>query len=387
MKMMTTTNTVLAATLVAPYDLRIERFPMPSELEPGAVLVEMRASGICGTDKHTYRGETEQYAGTDHASSTPFPIIQGHENVGVIAAIGDGGARTFAGSPLAMGDRVVPAPNRACGRCRYCLDDFPYYFCRDLENYGNSLSCAEPPHLFGGFAEYLYLRPRTPIFKVPPELPDDVAVLTELFAVTHSLDLASRMPRPSGFRPGDSVAVVGTGPVGVVHAAKAALLGASQVIAIDRFSGRLDIAADIGATDCIAAGEDPRETVAAVESLVPGGVDVVIDATGHPSSFNMATDLLRDGGTLIEVGAFVDLGPVDFNPADLLGRNLTLVGVAGEDARSYDATLEMLAAHHATMPFHRAVTHHYSIADADEAMHTALDAGDAMKVVIGPGSS
>jgi threonine dehydrogenase-like Zn-dependent dehydrogenase len=387
MKMMTTTNTVLAATLVAPYDLRIERFPMPSELEPGAVLVEMRASGICGTDKHTYRGETEQYAGTDHASSTPFPIIQGHENVGVIAAIGDGGARTFAGSPLAMGDRVVPAPNRACGRCRYCLDDFPYYFCRDLENYGNSLSCAEPPHLFGGFAEYLYLRPRTPIFKVPPELPDDVAVLTELFAVTHSLDLASRMPRPSGFRPGDSVAVVGTGPVGVVHAAKAALLGASQVIAIDRFSGRLDIAADIGATDCIAAGEDPRETVAAVESLVPGGVDVVIDATGHPSSFNMATDLLRDGGTLIEVGAFVDLGPVDFNPADLLGRNLTLVGVAGEDARSYDATLEMLAEHHATMPFHRAVTHHYSIADADEAMHTALDAGDAMKVVIGPGSS
>jgi threonine dehydrogenase-like Zn-dependent dehydrogenase len=214
-----------------------------------------------------------------------------------------------------------------------------------------------------------------------------VAVLTELFAVTHSLDLASRMPRPSGFRPGDSVAVVGTGPVGVVHAAKAALLGASQVIAIDRFSGRLDIAADIGATDCIAAGEDPRETVAAVESLVPGGVDVVIDATGHPSSFNMATDLLRDGGTLIEVGAFVDLGPVDFNPADLLGRNLTLVGVAGEDARSYDATLEMLAEHHATMPFHRAVTHHYSIADADEAMHTALDAGDAMKVVIGPGSS
>ena len=222
---------------------------------------------------------------------------------------------------------------------------------------------------------------------MPPELPDDVAVLTELFAVTHSLDLAARMPRPSGFRPGDSVAVVGTGPVGVVHTAKAALLGASRVIAIDRFSGRLDIAADIGATDCIAAGEDPRETDGAAASLVPGGVDVVIDATGHPSSFNMATDLLRDGGTLIEVGAFVDLGPVDFNPADLLGRNLTLVGVAGEDARSYDATLEMLAEHHTTVPFHRAVTHHYSIADTDEAMHTALDAGDAMKVVIGPGSS
>lgn len=381
------TDTVLAATLVAPFDLRVERFPMPSELEPGAVLVEMRASGICGTDKHTYRGETEQYAGTEHASSTPFPIIQGHENVGVVVEIGDGGAYTFDGDRLAIGDRIVPAPNRACGTCRYCVENFPYYFCRNLENYGNSLSCSEPPHLFGGFAEYMYVLPRTPVFKVPPELPDDVAVLTELFAVTHSLDMASRMPRPAGFRPGDSVAVVGVGPVGLVHAAKAALLAASEVIAIDRFASRLDIAADVGATACVTAAEDPRETAAAVASLVPGGVDVVVDATGHPSSFDLAIDLLRDGGTLLEVGAFVDLGPVDFNPADLLGRNLTLVGVAGEDARSYDATLKMLAEHHTTVPFHRAVTHHFSIADADDAMQTALAAGDAMKVVIGPGSS
>ncbi len=255
---------VLAATLVAPFDLRIERFPMPTELEPGAILVEMLASGICGTDKHTYRGETEQYAGTDHASSTPFPIIQGHENVGLVVAVGDGGATAFDGSPLSLGDRIVPAPNRACGVCRYCIEDFPYYFCRNLENYGNSLSCAEAPHLFGGFAEYLYLRPNTPVFKVPEGLPDHVAVLTELFAVTHSLDLAARMPRPSGFRPGDSVAVVGVGPVGLVHAAKAALLGAGRVVAIDPFEARLDIAADLGATDCVAVGDDPGEVEARV---------------------------------------------------------------------------------------------------------------------------
>ena len=118
----------------------------------------MLASGICGTDKHTFRGETQQYAGTDHASSTPFPIIQGHENVGIVTAIGDGGATAFDGSPLQVGDRVVPAPNRACGECEFCRGDYPYYFCRRLENYGNSLTCAEAPHLFGGWAEYLYLR-------------------------------------------------------------------------------------------------------------------------------------------------------------------------------------------------------------------------------------
>ena len=377
-------DTVLAATLVAPYDLRIERFAMPTEIEPGALLLKMLASGICGTDKHTYRGETAQYAGTDHASSTPFPIIQGHENVAIVAAIGDGGALAFDGSALAIGDRVVPAPNRACGMCRYCLDDFPYYFCRNLENYGNSLSCADAPHLFGGFAEYMYIRPGTPVFKVPDGLPDEVAVLTELFAVTHSLDLASKMPRPSGFRSGDSVAVVGVGPVGVVHVARAALLGAGRIIAIDRFADRLDIASDLGATDCLVAAEDAAQTRAAVGALVPGGVDVVIDATGHPESFRPAMGLLRDGGTLLEVGAFVDLGPVDLNPADLLGRNLTLVGIAGEDARGYDAMLKMLAEHHRSVPFHRVVTHRFGITEADRAMQTALAAGDAMKVVIMP---
>jgi threonine dehydrogenase-like Zn-dependent dehydrogenase len=375
-------ETVLAATLVAPFDLRVERYPYPRVLEPGAVLLRMLASGICGTDKHTYRGETEQYAGTEQARSTPFPIIQGHENVGVVAAIGDGGASAFDGTPLGVGDRVVPAPNRACGRCRFCRDDFPYYFCRDLENYGNSLTSAEPPHLFGGWAEYLYLRPGTAVFHVPQGLPTDVAVLTELFAVTHSLDLATRMPRPGGLRPGDTVVVLGVGPVGLVHAAKAALLGAGRVIGVDRFRPRLELALALGATDAVDATGD--DAVARVRELVADGADVVVDATGHPDSFDPAMRLLRDGGTLLEVGAFVDLGPVAVNPADVLGRNLTIVGVAGEDARVYDATLKMLAEHHERVPFHRAVTHRFPIEKAAEAMDTALAAGDAMKVLVVP---
>jgi threonine dehydrogenase-like Zn-dependent dehydrogenase len=378
-------ETVLAATLVAPFDLRVGRYPYPAELEPGAVVLRMLASGICGTDKHTYRGETEQYAGTDHARSTPFPIIPGHENVGVVVEVGAGGAAAFDGTPLTVGDRVVPAPNRACGRCRYCTDGFPYYFCRDLENYGNSLSSAQAPHLFGGWSEYLYVLPRTPMFRVPDDLPTEVAVLTELFAVTHSLDLAARMPRPGGYRPGDTVVVMGVGPVGLVHVAKAALTGAGKVIGVDRFAARLDIAAEVGATDCIVATDDDQ-TAAGIRALTPDGADVVVDATGHPASFGPALALLRDGGTLLEVGAFVDLGPVPLNPADILGRNLTIVGVAGEDARCYDSTLRLLAEHHETVPFHRAVTHTFPIDRAGEAMQTALVAGDAMKVVVVPGS-
>lgn len=380
-----TNPTVRAATLLAPGRLELREYPYPGDLEPGAVLLRMLASGICGTDKHTYRGETQQYAGTDHASSTPFPIIQGHENVGVVVAIGEGGAVAFDGTPLRDGDRVVPAPNRACGECEYCRDDFPYYFCRRLENYGNSLTSKEAPHLFGGWSEYLYLRPGTPAFRVPDELPTRVAVLTELFGVTHSLELVARMPRPGGFRPGDTVAVVGAGPVGIVHTAKARLMGASEVIAVDPFAPRLALNADVGATRTVAAAAGGDEVAAAVHDVTGGrGVDVVVDATGHPASFAPSLELLRDGGTLIEVGAFVDLGTVPVNPASILGRNLTIVGVAGEDARVYDRTLQMLADHHDAVPFERIVTHVFPLEQAQVAVDTALAADTAMKVVIAP---
>jgi threonine dehydrogenase-like Zn-dependent dehydrogenase len=375
---------VLAATLVAPGELELRSYPYPEQLEPGAVLLQMLASGICGTDKHTFRGETEQYAGTDHARSTPFPIIQGHENVGVVVDVGPGGALAYDGTSLRAGDRVVPAPNRPCAACASCLRGFPYYLCQRLENYGNSLTSARPPHLFGGWSEYLYLYPGTPIFRVPDEVPLEVAVLTELFAVTHSLEAAARLPRPGGFFPGDAVAVLGVGPVGVVHAAKAALMGAGRVIAVDRYSFRLDLAADLGATDCIVAADDGAETAARIRELSGGGADVVVDASGFPETFLPSVEALRDGGTLVEVGAFVDLGPVVFNPAVLCGRNLTLLGIGGEEARAYPGTLALLDRHHERVPFARLVSHRFPIAEAAEAMRVALEARTAMKVIVEP---
>ena len=111
---------------------------------------------------------------------------------------------------------------------------------------------------------------------------------------------------------------------------------------------------------------------------------MVVDATGHPASFVPSLDLLRDGGTLIEVGAFVDLGTVPVNPATILGRNLTIVGVAGEDARAYDRTLAMLAEHHRRGAVRTGGDAHVPAARGEQAMQTALGADTAMKVVITP---
>ena len=255
------TVTVRAATLLAPHRLEVREYPYPASLEPGAVVLRMLASGICGTDKHTYRGETEQYLGTEYERSTPFPIIQGHENVGVVADVGPGGAVAFDGTPLAAGDRVIPAPNRACGRCHMCARGFPYYLCRKIENYGNSLTSAVAPHLFGGWSEYLYLKPGTAMFHVPEELPDDVAVLTEIFAVTHSLECAASFRRPGGFRPGDTVAIIGAGPLGLAHAIKASLMGAGQVLVLDPSSKRRELAARVADAVALAPGDDANAEV------------------------------------------------------------------------------------------------------------------------------
>ena len=150
-------TTVQAATLVAPYQLEVREYPYPDALEPGAVLLRMRASGICGTDKHTFRGEVDQYPGSDRGRGATYPLIQGHENVGVVEAIGDGGAYAGDGTPLEIGDRVVPAPNRACGTCGPCQRGFPYVLCRNLDSYGNALAADVAPHLFGGELSLIHI--------------------------------------------------------------------------------------------------------------------------------------------------------------------------------------------------------------------------------------
>lgn len=372
-------DTVRAATLVAPGELEIRSYPYPQQIEPGAVVLRMIASGICGTDKHTFRGELGQYAGGHTARTTPFPIIQGHENVGVVEAIG-GAVLAHDGTPLRVGDRVVPAPNRACGRCRPCLRGFPYYLCHRLENYGNSLSSRDAPHLFGGWAQALYLRPGTAVFRVPVDLPSDIAVLTEIFAVTHSLERAAVVRSPSGFRPGDTVVVVGVGSLGVAHAVKASLMGAGQVIVVDGSERRRTLAARLASAHPVEAG---ASAVAEIRDRTHGdGADVVVNATGFPESFAPALEMVRDGGTVVEVGAFVDMGPGAFNPATLCGRNLTLMGIGGEDLEVYDATLALLDRHRASVPFAELVSHRFSVEDADAAIRTALDPALSSKVVI-----
>jgi threonine dehydrogenase-like Zn-dependent dehydrogenase len=376
---------VRAAVMTGPGRIEVETFARPAP-EPGAVLMEVVFSGVCGTDKHTFRGETIQYAGTPHERRLEYPLICGHENVGVVAETG-GEVLASDGSPLRPGDRIVPGANVACGECWFCRSGFPYYACERLEDYGNSLNAKRPPHLFGGWAELMYLLPGTPIFRVPDELPSEVAVLTEVMAVTHGLDAATQLPSPHTFRPGDSVAVIGIGPLGLCHAVKARFLRCGELIVLDLLPSRLSFAERFGAV-ALDAGQTTREERLEVVRARTGGrgADVVVDCSGVPETFVDALELVRWGGTIIEAGAFVDLGAVPVNPnRDVCTRNVCILGVGGETADAYVPAMEAMAAHLDDMPLRDVVTHRVPLDESERAVELSqTDA--AMKVVIAPGS-
>jgi L-iditol 2-dehydrogenase len=371
---------VRAAVMTAPGTLEVRRFPVPDP-EPGAVVMRVRLSGICGTDKHTFRGETIQYAGTPHERRLEYPLICGHENVGVVEAVG-GEVLAHDGTPLRPGDRIVPGANVPCGECWYCLNDQPYYLCEELEDYGNSLNVSRPPSLFGGWAELMYLLPGTPIFLVPDGLPDELAVLTEVMSVTHGVETARRV---GGFEFGESVVVYGVGPLGLCHLVKSRLLGCGRLIAIDRLGSRLELASLLGATLALDASVlEPAELVARVVDHTSRGADVVHDCSGVPETFATALRMARPGGVVVESGAFVDLGPVEINPnRDICTRNVAVIGIGGERATSYAPSLELLARGRDRLPLDRIVTHRLALENASEAIEIAQRDG-AMKVVLDP---
>jgi L-iditol 2-dehydrogenase len=375
---------VLAATLVKPGQYEIKEYPLP-EPAAGCVLVKMELSGICGTDKHTFQGYTTQYGGRQ----LEFPIIQGHENVGTVAAIGgNGNYSDFEGIPLRVGDRVVVGANVCCGECYYCRHDFPYYCCENMTDYGNNLSAKDPPHLFGGWSQYMYIIPGSFLVKVPDELPSEIAVLTEIFAVSVGLDRAKQMsafPNES-FRFDDTVVVLGVGPLGMCFLMKARMLGAGTIIAVDLSDYRLNFAKRLGADHIMNVGKHSRqERLQIVKDLTNGrGADMVIECAGVPQAVPEALELLRIGGLLVEAGNFSDLGEVSFSPhRHLCAKNARILGVGGEEPAAYGPSMRQMARYMKKYPLQEFVTHRFGLRDVEAAMQKSIEPG-SMKVVLQP---
>jgi threonine dehydrogenase-like Zn-dependent dehydrogenase len=378
------TQSVLAATLVKPGQYELREYPLPQPA-PGCVLIKMEMSGICGTDKHTFQGHITQYGERE----LEFPLIQGHENVGTIAAIGGNQRYTdFEGVALRVGDRVVVGANVSCGQCYYCRHDFPYYCCENTTDYGNNLSAKNPPHLFGGWSQYIYILPGSFLVKVPEELPSEVAVLTEIFAVSVGLDRAKQMSAfPSeSFLFDDTVVVFGAGPLGMCFLVKARMLGAGTIIAVDLSDYRLNFAKRLGADHGINAGKVAKgERLRLVRELTHGrGADLVIECAGVPQAVPEALEMLRVGGLLVEAGNYSDLGEVSLSPhRHLCAKNARILAVGGEEPAAYGPSMRQMVRYMKHYPLREFVSHRFGLRDVQAAMHKSIEA-ESMKVVLEP---
>jgi len=266
--MLSATKTMTAAVLHGKEDVKIERVPVP-DLAEGEVLIKVQVALTCGTDLKVYR---RGY----HARMIAPPALFGHELAGVIEKVGPG-VRGFK-----PGMRVVALNSAPCGACFYCLKH-QENLCEDL--------------LFnnGAYAEYIRV-PRRIVEKNMLEIPADVSL--QEAAMTEPLACVLRGLQETGVEAGDSVAVLGAGPIGLMFIQVAKAMGCN-VISVVKRDAQVSGAQQMGADDVVQIGK-VEHPVEAVRELSRGrrGADVVIEAVGRPEAWQWAVDMVRKGGTV-----------------------------------------------------------------------------------------
>jgi L-iditol 2-dehydrogenase len=378
---------VKAAVMTDFNRIEIQYFPYPAVAPEGA-LVRMKMCGICGTDKHLFVGMPPA------PLFVKTPLILGHENLGIIEEIGAVAKTKMAvqGGELSPGDRVTWYAGILCGECYHCRffpSNYPGTLCLNAKGYGQNLSAADPPHLFGGYAEFCYLLPGVWVYRIPNDMSDEVAVLTDVFAATIGVR-KGMMPSPvlkEGFGPGDTVVIQGSGPIGMAAGITARLAGAYRIILVGGMKARLKIADELGVFDHIVdIGEIPDnfERAFYIASLTPHGygADMVVECAGIPDAVPEGLAVLRRGGTFIELGNFLNTGSTTINPfTDLCFKNVTLLGQWSCPPQSFDVALKLMEmAMQRGIPLEKMVTHRFAIEQAEEALNTNV----YMKGVIVP---
>jgi len=364
--------TDVKAAVMADFEkpLEIRSFPLPEEVEPKAALVKIQIAGVCGTDIHLWKGQLR----------IPRPIILGHESAGVIVKLGSELKHDWAGRPLKEGDRVVWTAGVFCGECYNCRVLKRPTRCLNRKAYGISYSTAEPPHLLGGYAEYIYLKPNSAIFKLPDELSIETVVGAGCGFVTaiHGIERV-------GINWMDNVVVQGTGPVGLGAIAVARDRGAGSIIAIGGPKHRLETARRFGADHTIDIDEvkDPGERVRLVRSLTEGrGADVVLECVGLPPAVPEGFEMCRDDGRYLVLGHYGDAGPTQINPHIITRKELTVFGSWAYEARHQMQAIDFLSKKQKTYPFASLITHKFPLEKVNDALQATATWSSVKSAII-----
>jgi alcohol dehydrogenase len=333
------------------------------------LLMRVRRVGICATDLHLLEGHI----------GDPFPLVPGHEFVGEVAAIGVDAA-TRRG--LAVGDRIAVEMQLPCGACARCAEG-RYNIC-ELDDpadglpagreYGVNIPRTADPGLWGGYADYLHVPAEGIVHRIPDTVPWDTAALVEPLAVSFRAVHRGRVA------PGDTVVVIGPGPVGLLIAAAAKIAGASRVVMVGTRQNRLDLARRFG-TDATVNSREVDDVKSAVSQELGGLADVVIEIAGVTDAQSLAVTLVRRGGRVVLAGACGWGADVTFGAdRDLLTREIDVLP-SFLSAGGYEPSIAALT--DGAYPYGELVTHRFPLEEVSDAYDVVREKrDDVIKAVL-----
>ena len=349
-------------------DAEIFEYDIPEPMEDG-LLIKVEAAAVCGSDLHTAaaKGRKREYPGGI-----------GHEFAGKIVAMGKRANETIKSfnGELHIGDRIAVYPWITCGHCRPCLKFGPgvctacedaYIYGGDSQNVNEILNDnpANWPHFKGGFAEYVHIFSGTYVWKIPDEMPSEIAALLDPMAVAMRAVEQGAGPL-NGLREGintnSRVVVVGPGPIGIMTAMILKRMGVQQLVMTGRSDGKLKRAQEICGADVIinVKGMTEDEQVKSVLDATDGGGDLVINCANNLESVKTALQMTDLMGTYVEVG---NAGPWSTEEATvkvtaLWGKNQNITGVCVNTAQTFDRAFRLLKKYK-EIPFDKLITHKF----------------------------
>ena len=341
--MTTAAREMNAAVLTAPESIESVVVPRPA-VPDGWSLIKTEYTGLCGTDFSILHGTHPR---------AEFPLIMGHEITGIVAE---------ASSGPAVGTRVVVEPLLSCGTCAPCRRG-ETHVCRRLGLYGIDVP--------GSLAEYVAVRTET-LIPVVPGVPGVQAALAEPLAVAvHAVER-------SQLQPGDTAAVFGAGPIGILTALVARHRGAEVLLVAEPGEGRRALAQSLGfpVTD-----GDPVAAVLA--TTADEGVDFVFDTAAHPSVASLVTKAARVRGSIVVVGVYK--APTEIGLQAVAFKELTMIGVRVYTRADMERAVELIGA--GTLGLERLPVEIFPLSQAGDAFARAMDAGSTLKVLVASGEA
>lgn len=340
-----------AVAFQAPGEVRVVDKPEPELVDPSDAIVRVELAAVCGSDLHIFHGRVKVEQG----------FTLGHEWVGTVVAAG---AEV---SKVAVGDRVLGCFCDACGTCFFCARG-DFHRCVEGKAFGHGSGLGNLP----GTQADLVRVPHADVVlrKVPAGMSDDVAIFAG-----DVMGTGFHGAKQAGVQAGDTIAVLGLGPVGLCAVQSALALGAARVVAVDTVADRLELAESFGATPVHLTDGDPKATA---RELTEGrGVDAAIDAVGDPRAFDLAVRMTRDAGTVSAVGVYAERQDVHLGLIWI--KALTIKGGQANVVAHVDEVLRLLA--DGTLDPAPMITHRLPLDDAAEA-YALADQRIALKALL-----